>query len=426
MDYEKIEALLTEVTGIDPGSLGTGLMRRSIDARIAASTARNADEYFDRLRTGANEMQQLIEAVVVPETWFFRGREAFDALASVTARDWLTGQSPERLRVLSVPCSTGEEPYSIAMALLDAGLPSDRFLVDAMDISASAISIARRAQYGAHSFRGPDLGFRQVHFQENHGSYKLHAQVRDAVRLRHGNLLALGSLVNEAGYDVVFCRNLLIYFDGPAQQRAFDVLHRLLKRNGTLFVGPAEAVLALEHGFSPLRHRGAFAYRRDAVDAQTLAADLLLTARTARPERPAGATKAASAGKAPRLLRPDSAQAAQASTSPNKSRSDRDTELERAERLADAGQLADAAALCAVCIRGYGGSARAYYLLGLVHDAMGEPEQAQESYRRAIYLQPDHADALAHLALLLEKRGDTARGQRLRMRAQRCRQRADE
>ncbi|NEM46493.1 MAG: chemotaxis protein CheR, partial [Xanthomonas perforans] len=134
----------------------------------------------------ASEQQALVEAVVVPETWFFRYPESFAALVNL-ARERSTHLAGARpLRILSLPCSTGEEPYSIAMALLDGGLPGDGFRIDAMDISEVNLQRAERALYGRNSFRGDDLSFRDRHFAVTPEGFELRSQVRRKVRLLAG------------------------------------------------------------------------------------------------------------------------------------------------------------------------------------------------------------------------------------------------
>ena len=130
------------------------------------------------MRASPVELQALIEAVVVPETWFFRDREAFSTLARLVQEASPTAHADGVRRILSLPSSTGEEPYSIAMALFDAGVPADRFSIDAIDISAHAIAVARRATYGKNSFRGHDLGFRARYFDATATGHRLADRVR--------------------------------------------------------------------------------------------------------------------------------------------------------------------------------------------------------------------------------------------------------
>ena len=114
----------------------------------------------------------------MPETWFFRDPEAFAALARLAREEWLPGHPEGVLRLLSLPCSTGEEPYSMAMALLDAGFPAKRF-TSTPSTSAHARWRGPSARlYGRNSFRGNDLGFRDRHFEPTANGYRLAETVR--------------------------------------------------------------------------------------------------------------------------------------------------------------------------------------------------------------------------------------------------------
>ena len=113
--------------------------------------------YERRLSQSELELQELIEEVVVAESWFFRDERPFQWFRDYVRQRWLNDPSRPPLRVLSLPCAGGEEPYSIAMTLLDLGLPARRFRIDAVDVSARRLAIARRGVYSANAFRGPDL-----------------------------------------------------------------------------------------------------------------------------------------------------------------------------------------------------------------------------------------------------------------------------
>src|SRR6185295_15015300 len=163
------------------------------------------------------------------------------------------------LRLLSLPCSTGEEPYSMVMSLFDAGIPADAFRVDAVDISTRVIAQAGRGVYGKNSFRGKELAFRDRHFEPMVHGYRLNEAVRTPVHFQQGNLFAADFLPGAEIYDVVFCRNVLIYFDRSTQDRALRVLNRLLRDKGVLFVAPAETSLPASHGLVSTNEPLAFA-----------------------------------------------------------------------------------------------------------------------------------------------------------------------
>src|SRR5262245_6554834 len=173
---------------------------------------KTVEEYKRLIESSAEEWNELMESVVVTETWFFRDRGPFAALVRV-ARDpaaaGLTGHPARTLRLLSVPCSSGEEPYSLVMALVDGGIPTNRFSVDAADISPRALARARQGLYGKNSFRGKDLAYRKRHFQATSEGFVLSPAIRNRVHFYEANLFSHDFLGGKARYDIIFCRNLL-------------------------------------------------------------------------------------------------------------------------------------------------------------------------------------------------------------------------
>ena len=381
----EITQLLRETIGLDPDSIGQPTVERAVLERQAACGVADIRAYCTRVRSSKDELQALVEAVVVPETWFFRDPGAFDALSAVVRHGALP-TATEPLRLLSVPSSTGEEPYSMAMALLDAGVPSARFQVDAMDVSQRALERAVTAVYGRNSFRGSGTLGRDHHFEAVPRGRRVCQRVRRQVRFRHGNLLASPFLPGRDRFDVIFCRNLLIYFDRRTQDRAVEELGALLKPEGLLFVGSSEGGLALSHGYVSAKLPMAFAFRRPhAAKSQRLLPPRPMVMRAAKP-RPAVAP-------AP----PVSPAAAERPATV--------VLLETARSLADQGQFEEAVAVCDAHLDAHGPSAAAFCLLGLVHDAAGRADEAEACYRKALYLEPRHEEAITHLALLVERRG---------------------
>ncbi|MFX1766733.1 tetratricopeptide repeat protein [Paraburkholderia sp. A1RI-2L] len=512
-------AWLAQQTGIDAESLGAHALARAVAARAAltvtghdhggktapheASAARAGalpaqweggaalpeavcDAYWARLTTDVAERQALIDALVVPETWFFREREAFAALARGGVQRHAAAPG-ELVRVLSVPCSTGEEPYSAAMALMDAGLAQTQFGIDAIDISATSIEAATRGVYGRNAFRGeaPALGgFRERYFHAAPDGWQLADAVRRAVSFERANLFDWLA-AHPVRYDFIFCRNVLIYFDREAQDRAIGLLRARLAEGGMIFVGPAETGLMMRHdwisaqiplafGFiapderavrrahdsDALRVAGAGAAAalpktlpnalptvalHSAVQAPPLARHAPSVALSARTSGVAGAAAVAAvaAGKAFSVARAAGAPPASlggaraqpavqvngAFAAPGVATSGVATSsvatssvatLASARRLADSGALDQAARAAAQVAQASPQDAEAWYLLGLIADAQGRPALALEHYRKALYLEPGHYEALTHLAALLEVQGDAQGARRLMRRAERA------
>jgi chemotaxis protein methyltransferase WspC len=406
MDLQPIQDFLSRTIGLDVNSIGVMALRRAVDARMSARGSASVRLYGEQLQASGAEQQALIDSIVVPETWFFRDRDAFAALASWAVAE-LRARPGEPLRLLSMPCSTGEEPYSMAMALLDSGIPPGLFRIDAVDISPPAISSALKAEYGRNSFRGEKLAFRERYFEEHGPKHRLRDEVRSLVEFGVGNLFAGAGGRPLAAYHAVFCRNVLIYFDRAAQARAIEILHQLLRPGGLLFVAPAETALPRSQAFSAQPWPGAFAFRKAAMPVS----EAVPVTPPAVPRRRRAAVMPAPA--------PQRSSPAAPPAAPVAVRQADAASLQQIALLADQGRLEEAEACALQCLRSDASSAQAYYWLGIIDDARGRAAAAATHYRRALYLDPGHQEALTHLALLLDKQGQTAAAATLRGRIRR-------
>ena len=404
---------LKERIGLDVASVGEAIIERAVRQRSQAVHAQTADDYWQQLQRSHDEQQALIEAVIVPETWFFRYPESFATLARLAKARLAEIKQMRALRILSLPCSTGEEPYSIAMALLDAGLAPHQFKVLGLDVSPLSVERARRGVYGKNSFRGADIEFRDRHFNESADGFHISERVREQVRLQVGNLLDPTLLANEASYDFVFCRNLLIYFDQPTQKQVFDVLKGLTHEDGVLFIGPAEGSLLGRHGMKSIGVPQSFAFSRHVEPVKPEPVFVPIPA-------PPPPRSAAALPVKPRPFSSFSAQVVPIKAPP----SDAADLLSQIATLANEGKSAEARAACERYLSNHPPAAQVFYWLGLLSDVAGSALEAQGFYRKALYLEPQHPQALMHLAALLESQGDSAGARRLQARAARS-ERAD-
>ena len=414
----KIETLLKKKIGLNPDSIGKKKIDSDVRRCMTAIGITDEKEYLELLQTSTAELEKLIETITVPETWFFRNRGAFDYLESHARKVWTTKNRNNPLRILSVPCATGEEAYSIAMTLLNAGVLSERFHIDATDISKKVLAGAEHAVYGKNSFRGKNLAFRSQYFTETDKGYRLLPEVKQTVQFICDNILAPFFLSNKAPYDVIFCRNLLIYFDPEAQQRAIRVLDRLLKKNGLLFVGHAETGLFADKRFSPVRHTGVFAFLKGASRIEGSV------------EKPNGAVNTSGMFTAPKkavLPRPSWPKVSVTVSNPPLNRvrvaskaPETDPNVKKARSLADAGKLFEAAELCETRLKDDNKDTEAYCLLGLIRLALDDDAAAEQYFNKAVYLDPNHYEALVHLSLMSEHRGDKESAFELQQRAERA------
>jgi chemotaxis protein methyltransferase WspC len=388
--------ILRRATGLD---LDGPALARALHARMRELGITHAADYAPLL--AGPELDQLAELVVVPESWMFRDPAAFRAATTVVERR-LARDGDAVARILSVPCAGGEEPYSMAMALADAGIARERWLIDAVDLSAASIQRAHAARYRRYAFRGAELAFRDRYFDKEGDSwFVLRDEVRSAVRFSQGNLLALDIDANAGRYDVIFCRNLLIYFDDASIERAARVLSALLADGGLLLVGPAETPALCRHGFQRLPLAGAFALHKPGRAPIAPANDAASARRVARKALQSVPANAA----------PLPAPTPQSEVGPDL--------LAQAQALADRGQLGEAASACRQVLARRPAEAQAWFILGLVGQCEGDYDAAERNWRRCLYLDPSHYDALCALALLADQSGDARRAAVYRQRAAR-------
>jgi chemotaxis protein methyltransferase WspC len=252
--YRAIEDFVRETTGINPDAT-PGMISRTVERILADQKYNDAEELLLDLKASKKHFDSFLEHVLIPETWFFRYPDAYHYL-----KRWAQHQILKRkpLRILSVPCSTGEEPFSIAMALLDAGLLRQQFTIDAADISLNALKKAEAGIYTGNSFRGSDLHYRERYFLEKDAEFQLSPEIHSSVNFFAWNVQEPPPHNLKKHYDVIFCRNLFIYFHSAAQKRMKTLLKDLLNADGLLFTGHAESGLLLAPVFRSLPPARAF------------------------------------------------------------------------------------------------------------------------------------------------------------------------
>jgi chemotaxis protein methyltransferase WspC len=476
--FVKIEAYLKAKIGLKVESIGTDFVHRAINQRIRASHCPTLVHYFDHLRTSLSELQTLTEALSIPETCFFRNRTAFAFFRSHVSRHWLPPDSSRTLRILSLPCSTGEEPYSIVITLLELGLRAQNFQVDAIDINSQSLKLAQRAVYGRYSFRQCDPSDYSRYFQQTPEGYKLDSYIVNRVKFQQGNILDPLFLSQRSPYRIIFCRNLLIYFDPVARERTIRLLDRLLHDQGLLFVGHAESSQIKHKQFTPIKQPSVFAYQKIKTSSHSpgnapspplpnpKSTNFQLTpvspakfsapsnapsnapstsqfpSKTSNPSKPLSPPSLTPSSKSPALSPPQSPPSAQPSgpfnqqsgintkpsptaplqskqsSSPNPNLQAKHT-LDSIRSLANLGQLEQAQIQCQHYCQQNPMVPQGYLFLGEIHQAQGHLQGAIQALEKAVYLDAHYYEALVHLAQLKESQGDVARAATLRQRIQR-------
>jgi chemotaxis protein methyltransferase CheR len=333
----------------------------------------------------------LASHLTIGETYFFRENESLEVFEQRIVPELLRSRhdGEQRLRIWSAGCSTGEEPYSIAM-LLD-GLIPDRdtwnVTILATDINPHFLRKAAEGIYGEWSFRGTPAVIRQRYFSKRKdGRFELHPRIRSKVSFSYLNLAtdAYPSLVNNTNsMDVIFCRNVLMYFSEERTREVTRKFYRSLVPGGWLIVSGTETANALFPSFSAVHLPGAVLYRKPGG------------AEEPKPVEPATLPLEPPPPSAP--PRPVVAVATEIAEEPATRPASGHLLLDKARQCANEGKLADAAAWCEQAISIEKMNPAQHYLLATIRQEQGEAEAAIQSLKRALYLDPTFA--LAHFGL---------------------------
>lgn len=399
-----IEKILTDTLGLDLSSMGKGFMERTQEGLLKKSGCSSLEDYVAHLKSSPEEEEKIIEAVVVPETWFFRDHGPFDYLKYYLMDQGKQKTRKEKIRILSVPCSTGEEPYSIVMTLLEAGMSPEEFVVDAVDLSENALRVARGGRYGKGSFRGMTEEMRRSYFHQEERNVRISEQVVSGVRFYRDNLLRPASMAQMQTYHVIFCRNLLIYLHTKAKETAFSHIDRLLRPGGVLIAGHAEVLFWRQRGYLLVDHPRSFALKKPPVKEERSCLPSPLPA----PGR--GEMYPRREAEREGYLR--TVEKSQIVIAPHADVKKHDQEgggiefMIQARSLADRGELEEALSVCRRYLEKDHPCAELYYLMGLIHESRDRVGEAEECYLKALYLEPDHFETLIHAGLMYERRHD--------------------
>ncbi len=230
-------------TGIETTPVNRGRVELAVQ-ELAVGRGLAPERYVGLLLEGRLDAQELIDRVTTAESFFLRHRSSMAFVVSEVVPGLL--KQNVRPRILSIPCARGEEPYSLAMMLMDSGIRPHRVSITGVDISRNCIALARQGVFEPYSFRrvGPD--FQQRHFVPADKRFRVNPVYAEAVSFERLNVLMEAEQKLLPGFHVIFCQNLLIYFDEETSTHLMDVLERLLAPEGWLFVDSSEGPRARE------------------------------------------------------------------------------------------------------------------------------------------------------------------------------------
>lgn len=456
-EIEQFRALIVSRLGLNMedtrfSELRDLLLRRTDSTRLPCAT------YLERLKAHAlaQEDGALAQALTVPETYFFRNIAQFEALAEHVLPDRIKANAQRRtLRTLSAGCASGEEAYSLAIVMGDALMDlAWQASVRAVDINAAMLDKARSGRYSAWSLRETPTDARRRWFRSDANDVYLDlASLRIPVDFELRNLAHhAADLWAPEAYDVIFCRNVLMYLTAESTEALIASITRSLVPGGFLFLGQAETLRGISHDFHLHHTHETFYYQRkqgtdlaptrpgmhdERLNPATPALPALIEStdswveaiqraserieQLSAPRRPTPAGR----GPGPALIPSDLGPALEllhaerfvealdlVESLPPATSVDPDVLLLRAALLAQGGSLDRAERACHELLAIDELNAGAHYLLALCREGVGDQGGAAEHDRMAIYLDPGFAMARLHLGLLARRTGDFNTGRR--------------
>ena len=236
------------------------LLEKRLARRLPLHQFKGFRDYYHFLkydRKSDQEMSDLMDILTTNETYFFREAFQLKALTEEILPEIKAdkeGRGERTLRIWSAGCSTGEEPYTIAMLILEAGAFRDwRVEIIGTDISHRVLQHSRKAVYGASAFRSTDDHYIRRYFHPQENGYKINDVVRELVTISHLNLFDQNRLALLGKMDVIFCRNVIIYFDQAAKKKIIESFYRMLHDGGYLLLGHSESLMNISTAFA-LKH----------------------------------------------------------------------------------------------------------------------------------------------------------------------------
>jgi chemotaxis protein methyltransferase CheR len=221
-------------------------------------------EYIFLLNDSSQELKELIESITIGETQFFRDKIQIDTFFDKIFKNYIQEKknSPDIITILSAGCATGEEPYTLAIYMLEK-FPTINFRVFGIDINENFIERAKEGKYSSYSIRGvPPLILTKYFDRIDQETWKIKDIVKKYVSFERVNLMDKLKMRLLGKFDVIFCKNVIIYFDESSRNKVAEHFWYILKKSGYLVLGPAEKIRIVSEIFEPIFESGMFFYKK--------------------------------------------------------------------------------------------------------------------------------------------------------------------
>jgi chemotaxis protein methyltransferase CheR len=256
-------------TGIMFDSKKKYFVERRISDRINSTACKSFRDYFAMVcfESTSKELQQLVDVMTVNETYFYREDYQFKALVEGVLPELARRRGSRRdpLSLWSVPCSTGEEPYSLAIYILENWPDAERYDIEirASDIDSTVLAAAAAGLYGKRSLQRLSAGLIGKYFtEEKDNQFRIDKSLRDSIDFSRGNVIDGPYMRRFRDIDVVFCRNMLIYFDDRSQRETIEAMYDCMAPGGFICLGHSESMSRISSLFQPRRFGDVILYQK--------------------------------------------------------------------------------------------------------------------------------------------------------------------
>ncbi len=251
--FKEIRDIIHEKSGIFIPDSKKYLIQNRLSRILEERNLESFDEYLRLIKysTNGDEFSRLFDAITTNETYFYREIEQIEILIKEIIPEIKKKKSSGKIRIWSAGCSSGEEPYTIAIMLHEHSFDLNKFEIIGSDICDSALNSAMKAEYSSYSVRNIPPHVRKKYFKQNGNLYILSEAIKNSVKFKKINLIDDKILRGMRGNDIIFCRNVLIYFDTKTKQKVISSLYDSLVPGGYLCIGASESLHNVTRAFKP-------------------------------------------------------------------------------------------------------------------------------------------------------------------------------
>ena len=261
-DFSSYRALIYNESGIHFTATNRSILESRLKEHLRSKSVPDVKTYYNIISRDKEELKVFLDLITTNLTRFFRNQAHFDALEHHVIPELLKikkGSDNTTIRIWSAGCSTGEEPYTIAMLLTEILPPPWKFEITASDLSLKCLMTGKEGFYADSRITGIPDAYLKKYFDKVEGGYKIHSNIMSTIRFDYHNLKNDSGLKN---MDIVFCRNVIIYFDEAAQKAVINRFWEAMSSKSFLFIGHSESLFGMDTKFEFLKTEWSTLYRK--------------------------------------------------------------------------------------------------------------------------------------------------------------------